>query len=222
MSVLTRRGRPAHPDVLTPAEWRVVDAVRHGMTNRLIAKRMGHSADAVKFHLANALSKLGLANRRALRAWTGVRADSLLAAKETPMQTTLALGPLGQISRGVTDIEAAVSWYGGTLGLRHLYTFGKLAFFDLGGVRLFLEEGAGGPQSVLYFQVDDIRTAHEEMLERGVEFVSAPHRIHRHEDGTEEWMAFFNDNEGRYLAIMSQVRPTPGQGRDSGALKRHA
>jgi len=28
--------------------------------------------------------------------------------------------------------------------------------------------------------------------------------IHRHEDGTEEWMAFFKDNEGRPLAIMSR------------------
>jgi DNA-binding CsgD family transcriptional regulator/catechol 2,3-dioxygenase-like lactoylglutathione lyase family enzyme len=207
MSVQTRRGRPAHPDILTPAEWRVVDAVRHGMTTRLIAQRLGHSRDAVKYHLANALSKLGLADRRQLRAWTGVRRDSLLATKEKPMQQTQTLGALGQISRSVTDIEAAVAWYGGALGLRHLYTFGKLAFFDLGGVRLFLEEGAGGPQSALYFQVDDIRSAHEELAGRGVAFVSAPHRIHRHEDGTEEWMAFFNDNEGRMLAIMSQVRP---------------
>jgi hypothetical protein len=31
--------------------------------------------------------------------------------------------------------------------------------------------------------------------------------IHRHDDGTEEWMAFFNDNEGRPLAIMTQMRP---------------
>jgi len=30
--------------------------------------------------------------------------------------------------------------------------------------------------------------------------------VHRHADGTEEWMAFFKDPEGRPLAIMSQVR----------------
>jgi len=28
--------------------------------------------------------------------------------------------------------------------------------------------------------------------------------IHRHEDGTEEWMAFFNDPESRPIAIMAQ------------------
>jgi methylmalonyl-CoA/ethylmalonyl-CoA epimerase len=30
--------------------------------------------------------------------------------------------------------------------------------------------------------------------------------IHRHADGTEEWMAFFSDPEGRPLALMSQVK----------------
>jgi hypothetical protein len=29
--------------------------------------------------------------------------------------------------------------------------------------------------------------------------------IHRHSDGTEEWMAAFKDNEGWPLAILSQV-----------------
>ena len=61
------RGRPRWADVLTPAEWRVVDAVRHGMTNPLIAQRQGVSVDAVKFHVSNALAKLGLASRRDLR-----------------------------------------------------------------------------------------------------------------------------------------------------------
>ena len=40
---------------------------------------------------------------------------------------------------------------------------------------------------------------------RGVEFTNAPHMIHRHPDGTEEWLAVFKDNEGRPLAIMARV-----------------
>jgi hypothetical protein len=40
-----------------------------------------------------------------------------------------------------------------------------------------------------------------------VKFSSAPHVIHRHQDGTEEWMAFFDDPEGRTLAWMSQTPP---------------
>jgi DNA-binding NarL/FixJ family response regulator len=42
-----RRGRPAHADILTPAEWRTVHAVQHGMSNAEIARRRGISLDAV-------------------------------------------------------------------------------------------------------------------------------------------------------------------------------
>jgi DNA-binding CsgD family transcriptional regulator/catechol 2,3-dioxygenase-like lactoylglutathione lyase family enzyme len=201
------RGRPPYPDVLTPAEWRVVEAVRHGMTNPLIAQRQGVSLDAVKYHVANALLKLGFSSRADLRHWDGVRRDSKLSNQEPTMTETLALGPVGQIARSVKDIAAARHWYGEVLGLPHLYSFGNLAFFDCGGVRLFLSEGDGGPaESILYFSVDDVRSAHATLAARGIEFTNAPHMIHKHDDGVEEWMAFFTDNEARPLAIMAQVR----------------
>ena len=120
------------------------------------------------------------------------------------------LGPIGQISRHVKDIEAARHFFGEVLGLPHLYSFGDLAFFDCGGVRLFLSrsEGESEGDSILYFRVEDIRLVHIALASQGVEFVDAPHMIHRHEDGTEEWMTFFRDNEGRHLALMEQVAPS--------------
>ncbi|WP_163507537.1 VOC family protein [Fodinicola acaciae] len=201
---MSKRGRPAHPDVLTPAEWRTVDAVRHGLTNRQIAVRRGISLDAVKFHVANAVRKLGVADRAALRAWRGVPAGSAL---RKPGGGTAMIGELGQISRTVTDIPRAVKWYGEVLGLPHLFTFGDLAFFDCAGTRLFLSqaEEPKGEQSVLYFRVGDIRAAYDELRERGIEFTHAPHMIFRHDSGLEEWMAFFADPDGHPLAIMSQV-----------------
>jgi DNA-binding CsgD family transcriptional regulator/catechol 2,3-dioxygenase-like lactoylglutathione lyase family enzyme len=201
------RGRPPHDDILTPAEWRVVDAVRHGRTNAQIAAGQRVSLDAVKYHVANALAKLGLADRRALRRWRGIRNDSRLATMEKAMEQELKIGSIGQIARTVKDIDAARAWYGETLGLTHLYSFGNLAFFDCGGVRLFLSQGDGdAAESILYFQVDDVRMACEALTARGIAFTHAPHMIHRHEDGTEEWMAFFEDNERRPLGIMSQAR----------------
>jgi catechol 2,3-dioxygenase-like lactoylglutathione lyase family enzyme len=125
-----------------------------------------------------------------------------------PLATYVPPTVLGQVSRTVRDIAEAEAWYGGVLGLRHLYTFGKLAFFDLGGTRLYLQEGvSAGAESVLYLQVADIRKSHEDLKGRGVEFTEAPHMIHKHGDGMEEWMAFFKDPEGRSLALMSQVKP---------------
>lgn len=125
------------------------------------------------------------------------------------MATQLVIGPIGQISRQVKDIAAARHWYGEVLGLEHVFSLGDLAAFDCGGVRLLLTEepGGGGGESILYFQVEDIRLTLVALQSAGVEFMNPPRRIHRHGDGTEEWMAFFKDNEGRTLGLTTRIRP---------------
>jgi DNA-binding CsgD family transcriptional regulator/catechol 2,3-dioxygenase-like lactoylglutathione lyase family enzyme len=201
------RGRPPHADVLTPGEWRTVHAVQHGMTNAEIARRRGVSVDAVKYHVANALTKLGLPDRKALRAWFRAPRDGALAKGSTTMNATANLGPIGQIARSVSDIAASEKWFREVLGLPHLYTFGTLAFFDCGTRLMLAQEKSGAvKESVLYLRVPDIAVAHENLRQRGAKFTHAPHMIHRHADGTEEWMAFFEDPDGRPLALMSQVK----------------
>jgi DNA-binding CsgD family transcriptional regulator/catechol 2,3-dioxygenase-like lactoylglutathione lyase family enzyme len=206
MASRSRRGRPPHDDVLTPAEWRTVHAVKHGMTSRQIAQRRGISIDAVKYHIANALAKLGLANRKELRQWHRAPKDSAL--KDPTMNSQLALGPIAQIARSVQDIKQAEAWYKNVLGLPHLYTFGNLAFFDCNGTRLMLsQESAVAAESILYMRVGNISAAYELLKARGVEFINAPHMVHRHADGTEEWLSMLKDPEGRPLGIMAQAKP---------------
>lgn len=120
------------------------------------------------------------------------------------MQATL--GPIGQIARTVRDIAEATAFYRDLLGLPLLYSFEGMAFFDAGGTRLYLQQSpeAGG-QSILYFRVADIAKAHADLAARGVSFVRPPHLVHRHDDGIEEWLAFFSDPEGRPLALMGQA-----------------
>jgi DNA-binding CsgD family transcriptional regulator len=200
------RGRPPSADLLTPAEWRTVHAVQHGLTNAEIAKRRGVSVDAVKFHVANALAKLNLRNRRELRAWFRAPRDSALQGRR-PLENSAKLTAIGQIARSVGDIVASEKWYREVLALPHLYTYGTLAFFDCGGTRLMLsQEGGAAKESILYLRVADIAAAHDSLAGRGVKFTHAPHMIHRHPDGTEEWMAFFEDPDGRPMAIMAQTR----------------
>ena len=206
MASRSRRGRPPHDDVLTPAEWRTVHAVKHGLTSKQIALRRRISIDAVKYHVANALEKLGVASRKELRQWHRAPKDSAL--KDSPMNSQLSLGSIAQIARSVQDIKQAEAWYKNVLQLPHLYTFGNLAFFDCNGTRLMLsQESAAVPESILYMRVGNIAAAYEVLKSRGVEFINAPHMIHRHADGTEEWLSMLKDPEGRPLGIMAQAKP---------------
>jgi DNA-binding CsgD family transcriptional regulator/predicted enzyme related to lactoylglutathione lyase len=208
-----RRGRPPHPDTLTPAEWGVLDLVRHGLPRAEVARRRGTSVDAVKYHLANIAGKLGVATRE-VRHWPGIPRTSLIGNRRThPIMTAntdIRLGSIGQVSLFIRDVARAEQFYGSTLALPHVFTFGDLAFFDAGGVRLYLHRKDADEwrtSSTLYFLVDDIHATQERLSGRGVHFTGAPHVIHTHDDGTEEWMTFFDDGEGNTLALMSRVSP---------------
>lgn len=124
------------------------------------------------------------------------------------MAQGIGIDRIGQIARTVADIEAATDWYRDVLELPLLYSFEGMAFFDAGGTRLYLQQSAErGPESILYFQADDINAVHLRLAAKGVTFTRPPHRVHTHADGTAEWLAFFEDPEGRPLALMEQTRP---------------
>ena len=111
---------------------------------------------------------------------TEVAAESCAHAR-----SSLQLGPIGQIARTVTDIDLARHWYQDVLGLTHLYSFGNLAFFDCGGVRLFLSEGEdAASESLLYFRVVDIHGNWKALETLGAKLTNATTMIHRHDAGT--------------------------------------
>ena len=187
--------------------------VRHGMTNRRIAERRGTTVGAVKFHLENVRAKLQLGERQEIRQWNGLPAGHQRRSTSMPetKRTSNKLGHLGQVAMSVTEIERSVAFYRDVLGLPHLFTAGQLAFFDCDGTRLFLDalpEAQGHGNSCVYFTVEDIHTAQDGLSSRGVAFEGAPHLIHRHADGTEEWMTFFRDPDGNLLSLMSAVAPS--------------
>jgi DNA-binding CsgD family transcriptional regulator len=207
-----QRGRPPHDDVLTPAEWRVLHAVQHGYSNPAIARNMGVSLDAIKYHVRNIRDKTGLSSRKAMQQFFQMPKDvnnkhsTSPVTQEEAMTTHSVFGTIGQIARTVSNVEAARNWYELVLELPHLYSFPKLSFFDCNGTRLMLTgEGELNPkESILYFKVADIADSYEKLVKKGVEFIAAPHKIHTHADGTEEWMGFFKDPDGRPLAMMAQ------------------
>jgi methylmalonyl-CoA/ethylmalonyl-CoA epimerase len=120
----------------------------------------------------------------------------------------LNLSHIGQIALAVADVDRAEAFYEKTLGLRKLYRFGDLTFFDCAGVRL-MHEKAHAPEniaraSVIYFRCADIALAVRELQSRGVAFESKPHLIAKMDDH-DLWMAFFKDPDGHTLALMQEA-----------------
>jgi catechol 2,3-dioxygenase-like lactoylglutathione lyase family enzyme len=118
------------------------------------------------------------------------------------------LGTIGQIHVSCTDMERSVAFYRDALGIPLLFEVPgqPMAFFDCGGVRLYLGEPESAEfrsQPVLYFRVDDLDEAYAALRDRGVSFVEEPHAVARMEDH-ELWMVFFKDPDGTNLALMSE------------------
>ena len=117
-----------------------------------------------------------------------------------------SLSTIGQIALGVSDVDQAEAFYGAKLGLRKLFRFGDLAFYDCAGVRLLIEKSQAPAKSasVLYFRCADIVLARRELEARGVVFSDQPHRIAPMEDH-DLWMTFFTDPDGHILALMMEA-----------------
>ena len=117
---------------------------------------------------------------------------------------------LGQIARSVSNLPASETWYRDVLGLQHLFTVSNMAFFQCGEVRLMLTENSKEQisDSIIYFSVEDIQSEQGRLSRHGVDIIQSAQKVHQHEDGSEEWMAFFNDLEGRPLGLMSLSKPS--------------
>ena len=120
----------------------------------------------------------------------------------------LNLSQIGQIALPVADVDRAEAFYEEVVGLRKLFRFGDLTFFDCAGVRLLLEKGHGSapvrPQGCIYFRCADITLAVNELTKRGASFTSKPHLIAKMDDH-DLFMAFFTDLDGHTLALMQEA-----------------
>ena len=118
----------------------------------------------------------------------------------------LDISHIGQIALAVADVDRAEDFYREALGLRRLFRFGDLSFFDCAGVRLLLEKSAGetGSGATLYFRCADLALAMRELGARGVSFYAGPQLVARMDDH-DLWMAFFRDPDGNSLALMQEA-----------------
>jgi catechol 2,3-dioxygenase-like lactoylglutathione lyase family enzyme len=127
------------------------------------------------------------------------------------MSETFGLRAIGQILVPVADVDRAITFYRDQLGMRFLFQYPGMGFFDLDGVRLYLgvpEAGLSLGPVTIYYRVDDLDGAVAALESRGVAFDHGSHLIHRSE-ASELWMASLHDPDGNPVVLMSE-RPKSG------------
>ncbi|MEO7222277.1 MAG: VOC family protein [Devosia sp.] len=119
------------------------------------------------------------------------------------------LNQIGQITLAVSDTDRSEAFYETTLGLKKLYRYGALAFFDCAGVRLMLSPPEDGQpvtvaQGAIYFRVADLVLAVAGLKSKGIAMESEPHLTAPMPDH-DLWMAFIRDPDGHLIGLMMEA-----------------
>lgn len=126
------------------------------------------------------------------------------------MLPSIKLSAIRQIAITVNNVETALAFYHGVLGLSLLFRAGpNLAFLDAAGVRIMLTtpQGAGavGGNSVLYFSVSGILTVYEALIRQGALSEREPALAARMPDH-DLWVGFLRDPDGNLIGLMEEKR----------------
>ncbi len=122
----------------------------------------------------------------------------------------MSLAQIGQISIAVSDVDRSERFYEETLGLRKLYRYGDLTFFDCAGVRLMLSPPEGNAtvmpaQSALVFsRTRPAARRRGNQAERRRD-QPARRRSSRPMPDHDLWMAFFRDPDGHLIGLMMEA-----------------
>lgn len=119
------------------------------------------------------------------------------------MPQAFQLSCISNIMLGVRDLEKALAFYNGTLGLPVIMQETQIALLNAGPIGLGLSTGhtrmaphvAGASEVV--FQVEHVRAAREALQAQGVEFLNEPRQV-----TPTDWAAHFRDPDGHLLSIL--------------------
>jgi methylmalonyl-CoA/ethylmalonyl-CoA epimerase len=121
----------------------------------------------------------------------------------------MPLNRIGQIAIAVSNADRAEAFYETVLGLRKLYRYRDLVFFDCAGVRLMLSPPENGAavepdQGAIYFHVADLALAVADLRAKSVTIVAEPHLTAPMPDH-DLWMAFIRDPDGHLIGLMMEA-----------------
>jgi DNA-binding CsgD family transcriptional regulator len=132
------RGRPRHPDLLTPRERQVLGLLTQGLTNAEIAVRLRVSPETVKTHVAQVLSKLDVNSRQEAAEWAA-RHEQERAAWLGPLLglfratgSTFGARTIAVVAIGIVAIIATLLILASLSAPAAIEGMGKLAFIQDG------------------------------------------------------------------------------------------
>ena len=114
----------------------------------------------------------------------------------------LKLSRVVSIMLGVRDLNASLEFYRDKLGLNVKMQEPQLALLDAGPLTLGLSprhvrlapQVSGATE--LAFEVENVRTARQALIDRGVAFMNEPRQV-----TPTDWAAHFRDPDGHLLSI---------------------
>jgi catechol 2,3-dioxygenase-like lactoylglutathione lyase family enzyme len=117
---------------------------------------------------------------------------------------------VGQIAITVSDVPKATGFYRDILGLEFLFSPSRnLAFLGANDLRIMLTtpqgSGAPGANSILYFRVSGIETAHASFVAAGATSERSPQLAATMPDH-ELWLGFLRDPDGNLVGLMEERR----------------
>lgn len=118
-----------------------------------------------------------------------------------------SLSGILQIAISVENMERATAFYRDVLELKYLMSGPNMAFFDCGGVRLYLAAGAGaehaGSNSHVYFRTGNMPKLLSSLKEKHVAIHQEPQIIASMPDH-DLWLMWIRDSEQNLLGIMEE------------------
>ena len=117
------------------------------------------------------------------------------------------LNSIMQILVPVSDVDRAAEFYEHVLGLDLLFRYPGNAFFDVGGIRLYLAtptEADFDGRASIYFRVDDVTGTLARLESAGAKVRERPEVVFG-TDVYDLWLAFVQDPDGNNIGLMREA-----------------
>ena len=161
------------------------------MPPNLARKRKRYSADPRKTEIMKKLGAILLA------VCLSVPLFSQSSSSAAP-PAAITLTRVAYVMLGVADLNRAVDFYHGKLGLKIKSQADDLAFLDAGSIQIVVssEVGRQPGETEIVFPVEHVKQAADALSRGAIHIETAPHPL-----TATDWAASFKDPDGHILSI---------------------